>query len=383
MYRLFPVLLILLLSTLITAQEEQPAPQFLYRDDNRLILLDGYTGETTELSIEVGEDDIFYWLPNGKYLVALFAEGNKFQYCLNLYNVDNLTWLHDKPVACEINSVRFSADSKQIVYVAPENYNETLWRYNIEDEVKEILYRTTDGNKTNPMSIVNVVWSPTQKYLTFTPYADSSSEEGADYSFVVMDFDTQDYFTVEAPDLYNASYLPVWSKDDEWFLLDLREDYRRYMLPPFPNHHGDVYLFNSKTGGGHRLTYTPSVDEINIHWTEEGNIAFSEAIYKAYEFTLEEAMNIEPVPDEDIVILEVQGRETPYRTDGIEVSPDPRIGAWVDTRALEEGIYTHTITVGSAYATPPVAHFRVTVETSHYHIDIGWRPSDYPYEQQE
>jgi hypothetical protein len=79
-----------------TAQDELHPPQFLYRDENRLILLNGYTGEATELSMEVADRDRFEWSPDGRYLLARLLNDEDSRYCLNLYDVDLDVWVYNQ-----------------------------------------------------------------------------------------------------------------------------------------------------------------------------------------------------------------------------------------------------------------------------------------------
>ena len=101
---------VLLSTMLVTAQDEPPAPQFLYRNENRLVLLNGYTGEATELPFEVVGGDHFTWSPDGRYLLALLQDDEPSKYCLNLYDVDVQVWVYNKPIACAVGIANFSAD---------------------------------------------------------------------------------------------------------------------------------------------------------------------------------------------------------------------------------------------------------------------------------
>lgn len=111
---IYPVLTLIVLclfpTTPVQAQDEssQPAPQFLYRDDTRLILVDGYTGETTELPFEVTNYDRFVWSPDGLYLMTRLHNEENRAYCLNLYDVDALEWLYDEPISCSAGEAVFT-----------------------------------------------------------------------------------------------------------------------------------------------------------------------------------------------------------------------------------------------------------------------------------
>lgn len=200
----------------------------------------------------------------------------------------------------------------------------------------------------------------------------------------MMNLDTQKYITIEAYEPYYASYDPIYSEDERWFLIILKDEYIISKALPFTNHQGDVYLVNSETGQKHRITYTPAVLETDIHWIENGNIAFTEVIYAEHELTLEEAMNVEPVPKEAIVAPEYFDEEGFYDPfEGVLVSPDPTIGAWTASNLLEKGIYAHELSIGDIYGKSRTPSFTITFEASIRDVVIGWRPSDYPYEQQE
>ena len=371
-YHLLSMLLFafcLLSTTMLTTaqQDEPPAPQFLYRDGNRLILVDGYTGDTTELPIEIAERDRFSWSPDGRYLVADLDEGG----CLNLYDVDALAWAYDEPIACSVENTVFFADGMHIVYSTSDEINGVLWLYSLADETSKELYRTTEGNETYSSNISNIQWSPTETYLTFIDYHVIAG--GSVNTFVVMNAQSQDSITVNAKNSYYAWYDSIWSENDDWFLIMLKDRYR-----PRYNHKGDVYLVNSATGEQHRLTYTPAVLERDIHWTDEGQIAFTIVIEEEVKFTIEEAMTVESVPQEDIVMPEstIEENDDYHVPSYAMVSPDYHVWGWV---SYNQDSQTYQLYIGKERRIE--SSFSSPIPSS-YEIDntlIGWRPSNHIY----
>lgn len=358
----------------ITAQDELYPPQFLYRDENHLILVNGYTGETTELQIELTDRDYFEWSPDGRYLLALLHEGEDFGHCLNLYDVDLEVWVYDEPIECnaDVRNVVFSRDATHIAYSTNDGINGALWMYSLADETSEELYRTTDGREIDPDGISHIEWSPTEAYLTFVKYHSVSG--GTFNTLVVMNSESHDYFTTHSFNSYYARYDPVWSANDDWFLLRLQEEYVTGALPR-TNHQGDVYLINSETGEEYRLTYTPAVFENNVHWTPDGGIAFTVVTEQEFTFTVEEAMNVEVIPPDEMIMPEPIDPVDPYNPTGeIIVSPDADIGAWIDPILGQEN---QQLNIGDFYAAPRIAYFSTSIPDRN--VIIGWRPSDYPY----
>jgi Tol biopolymer transport system component len=362
-----------------------PAPQFLYRDENHLVLLDGYTGEATQLPFEVTKSDQFSWSPDGKYLLSRLHDGENNGYCLNLYDVDAQKWLYAKPISCAVGEAIFSSDGSQIIYVseASDENNAVLWSYSLADKKGQELYRSTEGNNISPDSISSLRWSPTETYLTFEPYHQILG--GTINFFEVMNSKSHEHFTVYGE--YYASYSPIWSKDDSWFLIILKEQYVTSGALPTTNHRGDVYLVNSETGAKYRITYTPADFEGNLHWTNDGQIAFSVTTVTVQDFTYtpEQAMQVEVVPKDQIVQPGPVDSENYYPDPfkDVMIAPDPNIGAWVSSMYQEDGKPTiWVLNIGSTLAESPISNFYVQVpEDTQYNrsILIGWRPSDYPY----
>jgi Tol biopolymer transport system component len=364
----------------VTAQDEPPAPQFLYRDENRLVLVNGYTGEATELPLDVADDDRFEWSPDGQYLLTRLDDSETHLYCLNLYDVDAQEWAYEEPISCAVRQSIFSADGAQIVYSTSEETNMTLWLYSLEEETSEELDQTTGGNEINVSGISDIRWSPTKTYLSFEKFYWVLG--GADNIFVVMNMKSRNYISISAPNSYYAFYDPIWSPDDSWFLITLKEEYVTNGALPRTNHLGDVYLVNTETGEWHRLTYTPAASEQDVRWTDDGNIAFTMVINQEMTFTLEQAMNVEAVSSEAIVTpepIDVEDYYDPLRD--VIISPDPYLGAWVSSMWTEQGNRIYELNIGDVSSRYRHANFSTPIPESYQYLQtqIGWRPSDYVY----
>lgn len=176
-------------------------------------MLNGYTGEETELAIDASDQDFFQWSPDGQYLLTLLHDSkNPPYYCLNLYDVDMQLWLYKKPLSCNVLSATYAFDSTKIIYTSSHENNMVLELHNIEDETNRELYRTIEGNETSPEGISGIQWSSTGKYLTLVHSRQILG--GTLNSFIVMNIETQDYFTLQVPSLYYAFYDSIWSADD-------------------------------------------------------------------------------------------------------------------------------------------------------------------------
>ncbi len=385
-YRLTLLLIglcLLFLPVFVAAQDEPPAPTFLYREENRLLLLDGYTGETTELPFEVAAQDRFEWSPDGKYLLARFRNDEDYSYCLNLYEIGIQKWISDEGISCDAQGAKFSSDGTQLIYSTIDGDNAVLWQYSPEDEQSHEIYRTTEGSELRPNGIDDFQWSPTETYFTFIHYYQIMG--GTLNNLVVMNMETMSHIIVNAPSSYYASYSPVWSADDSWFLITLKENYVTSGTLPFTNHLGDVYLVNTETGDQYRLTYTPATYEQDVRWTEDGHIAFDFMVVTehALTFTTEQAMNIEPIPSEEIVWPEPVDAEDyfPVSNQNHMLSPDPNHAAWV-LASTTDGNNIYELNIGSILGgfTP---YFSIPLPEDYLYknILIGWRPSDYHYPQ--
>jgi len=363
------------------AQDEPPAPQFLYRSDNHLILLDGYTGKTTPLPIEVTEKDHFAWSPDGQYLLSRLNQAEDNSYCLNLYDVDKQKWTNDKPISCTVQEAVFSNDTSQIFYSTSDKANAILWKYNLKDKLGHEVYQTTNGDDHYPSGIAGLKWSPTGSYLTFSDYKYIMG--GSINSFVVLNVANEKHIYLNAADSYYASYSPIWSADNHWFLVTLQDAYVISGSLPFTNQQGDVYLINSDTGENYRITYTPAEQEVDVHWTDDGKIAFSIFTEQKFTFSIEQAMNVKVVPFDEIVQPEPVDRETAFPSfTHVTVSPDPRVGAWITQTVQEGNQVVSDLEIGDIFHEQPMMpNFSVPISDPDKSdtILIGWRPSNYPY----
>ncbi len=376
---LFVTLIMLILTQLITnAQDEPPAPQFLYRNDNHLVLLNGYTGTTSTLPIEVNEKDYFIWSPDGQYLMARLYQGKNNDYCLNLYDVDKQKWVDDKPISCNAIYYVFTKDGSQLYYLTNDKTGGRLWKYNIPDKVSLDIYETTKGEDYSD-GISELNWSPTETYLTFEDY--HAIMGGTLNSLIIMNVETEKYSTLNAPNTYYASYRPVWSPDDSWFLVTLQEEYVTSGSFPVTNQQGDLYLVRSETGKQYRLTYTPAEYEVDVHWTDDGKIAFTEVTEQKLTYTLDQAMNIEPVSPDKIIYPEpVDAEAILNRSQRIMISPDTSLGAWTSQAQQSDNKPIFKLNIGGILD-EPIIEFSVPIADPFQssNILIGWRPSNYPY----
>ncbi len=188
---LFVTLTILILTQMVTnAQDEPPAPQFLYISENHLSLLNGYTGATATLPIEVSERDHFEWSPDGKYLLAQHNDGENIRSCLNLYDVDKQKWIQDKPISCEVHDFIFTNDDSTLYYAVNNETNGILQKYSVKDKMSREIYRTDNGGNYSD-GISELKWSSTKTYLTFKNYHWIMG--GTLNTFVIMNVETEKY----------------------------------------------------------------------------------------------------------------------------------------------------------------------------------------------
>lgn len=379
---------LLLLTIPAAAQGDPPAPQFLYRDENTLVLLNGYTGEATELPIKVTERDRFEWSPDGQYLLAQLQDtGVIYGYCLNLYDVDARAWLYNEPISCAVVDALFSSDSRHIAYASntEDGNNASLSLYSLADETSQELYRTTTGDELRPAGISDIQLSPTETYATFVTA--HTILGGSRNYFEVMNIDSHNHFTVSAPNQYYASYHPIWSDNDRWFLIVLQEEYVTSGTLPSTNHRGDVYLINSESGEEYRITYTPAIGEGDVRWTDDGKIAFNVTVVERQNFTFtpEQAMKVEEIPSDEIVWPEPIDAEDYYGDPlaNVMVSPDTWLGAWVSYPSTQGETSTRQLNIGHYLSIERTVIFSVSIPESYSYsnILIGWRPSDYRYPQ--
>lgn len=360
---------ILLTTVFVRAQDALPAPQFLFRRDDRLILLDGYTGETSELPFTVTALDRFTWSPDGRYLLALLREEDGRSPCLNLYDVDALTWIDEQPVSCGVGEAIFSSDSTHIAYSTSDEINGTLWQFDLAVAASQQIYQTTIGSDLNPSGIRHLKWSPTESYLTFIHY-DMTWGGPLNY-LIVMSASQHTNISLNAPNTFYADYDPIWSADDAWFLVILQD---QYMMggAPATNQEGDVYVVNAESGERVRLTYTPTVRERYVHWTDDGGIAYSVFIEQKTTLTLDEALDTPEVPASEIVTPEPPDPQVHFNPagDGM-ISPDPNVSA----RVSSDG-HSQTLLYISGYNDFTISIADPSIEPF---ILIGWRPSDVYY----
>lgn len=377
---LFPLML---MQPTSAQQDGAPAPQLLYRSENRLVLLDGYTGETTELPLEISDQDVFTWSPDGQYLLTQLRDAETSLFCINLFDVDMMTWIYEESISCSaFYGTVFSGDGIQIIYASDDGDNGSLWLFDLETETSQELYRTTEGYELNPEGISEIRWSPTESYLTFV--ASRWIMGGTLNWFVVMDMESKDYFILSEGNPYYASYSPIWSESEDWFLITLWEENVTSANVPHTNHKGDVYMVNSQTGDIYRLTYSPAFFERDVRWTEDGRIAFTVVIEQDVLLTPDEAMNVDVVPDEVIITPEpIEANRSVNSLSNIIVSPDPELGVWLGDTQPGYNERSVELRVGYVYALPLQSDFSLIIpdyRSRSFNI-IGWRPSDYTYPQ--
>ncbi|MCA0457444.1 MAG: hypothetical protein LCI00_25985 [Chloroflexi bacterium] len=376
---LFTLLILILSSQLVVnAQaEEQPAPEFLYRDGNHLVLVNGYTGETSTLPIEVDERDRFEWSPDGQYLLAKTPNDQTNGFCVNLYDVDEQEWLEEEPISCEVSEFVFTKDDSTLYYAANRENKGELWKYSTIDQQQREVYETEDGIAYKN-GINSLTWSPAEHYLTFQDYVWIMG--GSLNMFVVMNIETEKHITVSARDTYYANYYPIWSVDEKWFLMNLKDEYIESFSIPSTNHKGDVYLFDSETGKAHRITYTPTKAEIAIRWTDNGDIEFTEVTEEKVSYTLDQALNIEPVPIDQIIEPEPNDEPMIYTSSSMD-SPDPNLMTSVKQIVQPDDTITYEIVINNYSQGHRGERISIPIEDPKISgtILIGWRPSDYPY----
>ena len=363
------------------AQNDPPAPQFLLRQDNQLLLIDGYTGDTTELDLILLDGDTVEWSPDGTYLIIRSDREDTYLQCLNLYAVDAMKWVTEESISCDLNlrAVLMSADDSQLLYITTDTQNDALWFFDVATKSTRKLFETTEGDEAYNDGLARLEWSPAAKYVTFDQY--ESIMGGARNSLVVMDMATFNYFLVQAPRLYYADYNPIWSADDAWFLIMLKDVYQVSSTIGAPEQLGDVYLVNLQSEEKIRLTFTPGVEERDIHWTDEGEIAFTEVLMNDVVLTLDDAQNIEPVPEEDIIHPEAVSIPQ-FGKYWMARSPDPGISAWYGFDVDEDGGRRYKLTIGTYQPENIVFTTTSDQQLQTDAIAIGWRPTDYVFPQE-
>jgi hypothetical protein len=136
---------------------------------------------------------------------------------------------------------------------------------------------------------------------------------------------------------------------------------------------------NSETGEQYRLTYTPANPKIDVHWTTDGKIAFTEVSEQKLTLTLDEAKTVKVVPLDEIATPE-PGDENDYDfMAAYIISPDRDLAAWVSQKSQADKNYQ--LNIGRILSSPPSVIFSVPISEPYKsgNILIGWRPSNYPY----
>jgi hypothetical protein len=346
------------------------------------VLVDGYTGETTTLSLEVTEDHEISWSPDGQSLLVLSPEetdSSEDFYCLNLYNVAAEQWHYEEPVACKVKDAFFALDDAQQIFYTTDDeareHDQILWQYHRQDDSRKMLYRTANHTKeVHPgRSIDDFEWSPDGTYLTFTHQA--HMQGAPDNTFVILNPINTIYKMLRAPNTFHASYDPVWSPDETHFLITLKNEYIVSTYYHETNHQGDVYLMEVATGEYQRLTYTPAIAEIDLHWIDSNRFMYAVQQKNITALTIEEAQTIDPVPPED----RVQPKPfIPDRRDeftSLRVSPVDDYSAWIEY----SGSRGTQLLIGEVYpeATFTVAgdiYFSTPIPDNYDNVLIGWRP---------
>jgi hypothetical protein len=315
-----------LLTQIVSAQDETAFEQgFVYRDGDQLMFVNPYVEPVEAVplpGIVASQRDWWEWSPDGRYLVALLHQDESANYgrCLNLYDVDLREWVYDEPVICDFSDAAISPESTQIAYATHDQNDAYLWLLTLANDYRQPLYDTTDRDFdeiNNVYFIDGIDWSPTGRYLMFTYY--SSVIGGTINSALMMDVINGRYQGVGAG--YYAGFDPIWSPDDEWYLVVIQEEYVTSGTLPYSNHQGDLYLINSEDGHRNRITFTPADLESNIEWVSQTEFTFDTTQHLTY--NVEDAMNIAPVPSENIVY--------PEAVDSLEfhssnLSPDGEFG---------------------------------------------------------
>lgn len=196
MRRIFLTLIILIfLSGLTLAQDPgDPSPEFLYRDDHHLFLVEGYTGETTEIPFESNKRDKIEWSPTGQFLlVQTYEEDTYSRYCINLYAFEEQAWVYDEPISCGVSGTLFSKDGNLLVFSTADEKDAHLFMHNLTTQSTEQLYETIAQSKISPHGISSLAWSPSERFLLFESYTQIMG--GTNNTLIVMGKETHDYFT--------------------------------------------------------------------------------------------------------------------------------------------------------------------------------------------
>lgn len=189
---------------------------------------------------------------------------------------------------------------------------------------------------------------------------------GGRVSLIVRNVTTGFTYSITAGAIgYYATYNPIWSSGDEWFLLKMQEEYIR------TNHQGDVYLIHAETGEQYRLTYTPATEEWNIRWGENGSIEFDTVA--SVTLTLDEALN---VGEPSVIAAPPSTLDTDYQQALAQFgypSPYPEFEGWIQRIPLTPTEVTYRLEIFRSaelvFATPLPNDYEQT------NVIIGWRPT--------
>ena len=366
----------LLLASVASAQEGDPTrdPEFLYEHDDGLYLVNAVTGETREMMLNLDTTLYFAeWSPSGETLLVRMSVEDSPMYCVNEFHVDDNEWVYDEPLICNVNDAIFTPDETQIVYKAPTEAlgNSTLNVFDVETQTSRRIAQTTSGDLIHSSGFSNLRWSPGGTYLIYTQY--ESIMGGSLNTLVVMDFTSGNRISVRPPrSSYYASYSPIWSPDEAWFLIVLKDEYVISGTNPVTNHRGDVYLVNSATGQSQRLTYTPASEEHEIGWTEDGQITYTYYNRIDVTMTTDDAADVEPVPFDEIIQPESFMPDSYGAPERAIYTPTGELAAWVDYNTETSAYELMIARTGYQrwYRNPYITAFVDNAFTSL----IGWRP---------
>lgn len=302
---LFAVWYIFFSTSVLQAQTDEPtidSPQFIYRDSEHLVLVNAVSGETEILTgIQAKQRDYLSVSPSGHYLMMITEDtDSNVSYCLNIYEIETQKFLYRQPIHCNIQTAEFSNDDTSIAFSTRSTDAEepALWLHKFSTGTTQLLYDKSLGTSIyeSGVGITDIRWSPSGNYMSFVIFTDIM---GGSLNFLhILNVETlREYGVGGFGDFYYATYNPLWSPDENWILLALKEEYVAGGSRPFTNHEGDLYLINSKTGEQHRLTFTPAEYESGPRWTVDGSITY--VIPQTVTLSVDEALDLQP-PDEII-----------------------------------------------------------------------------------
>lgn len=376
---LTPLLIVLLITPFtITAQEDAHPPQFLYRDGDQLVLV-SITGETSEAlplpDVVAGDNDRFVWSPDGRYLLALSAPDVFSDYCLNAYDLARLDWISDIPIACHVSDAQFSHDGTTLAY-STTDYSEQdgrrfptsadVWLLDLQQQSTESIYQWYWSDTPNQFSIglLGLSWSTHDGYLTFVQTESLLSSN--DRFLIVYNIAPATSYSPQISTSSYASYDPIWSPDEAWFLLRLQEEYWSHNFPT--NHEGDVFLVHAADGEQYRLTYTPAERESNIRWTEDGRVAFD--VVQSVYLEVDEALSV-PEPDPNSIVQPEQADLEEMFLQGLYAFEESDLAAWV----ISKGVSPFILHIGGFSRRQHAYSAQLGEDYNLQTGIIGWRPT--------